>query len=197
MVVCLKSKVRFCEEVGPDIAKRMSRALQGLLDQPVEVEFRGVESFRQQSILLETTQKCFGSFSRFSDSAGNIRGVVTVFFPLSSTKALTELLIRRYFASRKKEIAGPEMKLSAFQEAANILMSTHIAGIADALNLRLHHSIPKLVHFAHLELLRHKFLANPSDAEDSASIGQFSIKGASNTTGARRLSIKGRFIIAF
>ena len=197
MVVCLKSKVQLCEEVGPRIAERMRRALHEILGQPIEVEFAGVQVCEQRSILLEPTEKCFGALAHFTDPAGHIKGVVTVFFPLSSAKALVESLTRRYLGRRRKPIAEPEMKLSAFKEATNILMSTHIGGIAEALNLKLNHSMPRLVHLAHLELPRRRFSEGQLGADEEAVIGQFSIEGTAATTGTEDPRINGRFVIVF
>ncbi len=87
-----------------------------------------------------------------------------------------------------------KLKLSAFKEAVNILVLTYIAGVANALKVKMEMGMPKFACFHNsVEFMKHTSLRGDPKPEDLVSVGQFKITG-----GIRDLPpIKGRFIIVF
>ncbi len=193
METLVEDRIELLTRIGPDIARQMTEALQKLTAEEIKVEFGGVQAFEEGKVLIDAGDKCFGSFVNFRCSEAELDGLVVIFFPLSSTMALTELLLKRYLGqSDKKEEICPEIKLSAFKEAFNILLSTYIAAIANTLGVKLQTSVPKFVRFRNFEFLRPGFLGSRSGPDSSACIGQFAIVGADESD-----VIKGLFISAF
>ena len=197
----LKERAEFFKKIGPDIARQMSEALQKLAAEEIKVEFSSVETFEQNAIFIETNEKCFGSYVSFKSpkiiptlGEGNLEGVLVAVFPLASTKTLTALLSKRYLKKPDEEQLDDKLKLSAFKEAANILVLTYIAGIANALKVKIEMGVPKFVSFRNsVEFIKHASLRGRWSPEDLVSVGQFKIMG-----GTKHLSpIRGRFIIVF
>ncbi len=179
----------------------MSGALQKLTAEDTKVEFSSIETLDQNTIFIETNEKCFGSYANFKTPKAvptlgqdNLEGVVVAIFPLASTKTLTTLLSRRFLKTANKKNIDNKLKLSAFKEAANILVLTYINGIANALKVRLEMSIQKFAPFHNsVEFMKRASLRGNHKPEDMVSVGQFKI-----TIGIKNLpSIKGRFIIVF
>lgn len=197
----LKERAEFFKKIGPDIANQMSQALQKLTAEEIKVEFNSIETFKQNAVFVETNEKCFGSYVSFKSpkiiptlGEGNLEGVLVAVFPLASTKTLTTLLSKRYLKKRDEEKMDDKLKLSAFKEAANILVLTYITGIANALKVKIEMAVPKFASFRNsVEFIKQASLRNHSSLEDLVSVGQFKITG-----GIKDLSpIKGRFIIVF
>ena len=196
-----ENRTDFFKKLGPDIACRMSEALQKLTGEEIEVEFSSVETFEQNAIFIETNEKCFGSYVSFKSpkviptlGEGNLEGDLVAVFPLASTKTLTALLSKRYLKKPDEEQLDDKLKLSAFKEAANILVLTYITGIANALKVKMEMGVPKFASFHNsVEFIKHASLRDHSSLEDLVSVGQFKITG-----GIKDLApIKGRFIIVF
>ena len=192
MDVCLENRVEFFQKIGPDIARRMTEALQKLTAERIRVEFAGVQTFEEDEVLIDAGDKCFGSFVNFSCPGAEIEGVVVIFFPLSSAEVMTRLLLKRYLGKGGTEKIDSTMKLSAFKEATHILLANYIAVIANALKVKLKTSMPEFVRFRNFELLRPVFSGSHSGTDISPCIGQFGINGPDESA-----FIKGLFISAF
>lgn len=192
METLVEDRVGFFQKIGPQIASQMTEALQKLTAEKIQVEFGGVQTFDEGKVLIDIGEKCFGSFVKFRCPEAELEGVVVLFFPLSSVEVLTKLLLKRYLGQSDKEEIGPEIKLSAFKEAFNILLSTYTTGIANALKVKLETSMPKFVRFRNFEFLKPGFLEKHSGPDSSPCIGQFGITGA-----GERSVINGLFISAF
>ncbi len=201
LTVELESRTDFFKRIGPDIARQMSEALQKLTAEDIKVEFSSVETFEQNAIFVETNEKCFGSYVSFKSpkatptlGEGNLEGVLVAVFPLASTKTLTTLLSKRYLKKADKEKIEDKLKLSAFKEAVNILVLTYIAGVANALKIKMEMGMPKFACFHNsVEFMKHTSLRGDPKPEDLVSVGQFKI-----TSKIKDLTpIKGRFVIVF
>ncbi len=115
-------------------------------------------------------------------------------FPLASTQTLTTLLSKRYLKKPDKEKIDDKLKLSAFKEAANILVLTYIAGVANALKVKMEMGMPKFACFHNsVEFMKRASLRGDPKPEDLVSVGQFKIAGCTRDLPP----IKGRFIIVF
>lgn len=197
----LESRTDFFKKIGPDVARQMSEALQKLTGEDIKVEFSSVETFEQNTIFIETNEKCFGSYVTFKSTKavptlgqGNLEGVIVAVFPLASTQTLTTLLSKRYLKKPDKEKIDNKLKLSAFKEAVNILVLTYITGVSNALKVKMEMGVPKFASFHNnVEFMKHASLRGDPKPEDMVSIGQFKI-----TSKIKGLPpIKGRFIIVF
>ena len=197
----LENRTDFFRKIGPDIARQMTEALQKLTAEDIKVEFSSIETFEQNAIFVETNEKCFGSYVSFKSpkatptlGEGNLEGVLVAVFPLASTKTLTTLLSKRYLKKPNEERMDDKLKLSAFKEAVNILVLTYIAGVANALKVKMEMGMPKFACFHNsVEFMKHTSLRGDPKPEDLVSVGQFKI-----TSKIKDLTpIKGRFIIVF
>ena len=197
----LESRTAFFKEISPNIALQMSEALQKLTGEDIKVEFCSVETFEQNAIFIETNEKCFGSYVTFKSpkpiptlGEDNFEGVVVAVFPLTSTKTLTDILSKRYIKKADKEKIGNKLKLSAFKEAANILVLTYITGIANTLKVKMEIGVPKFASFRNsVEFIKRTSLRDHSGPEDLVSVKQLRITGRIKGLPP----IKGRFIIVF
>ncbi len=197
----LENRTDFFKKLGPDIARQMSEALQKLTAEEIKVEFSSIETSEQNAIFVETNEKCFGSYVTFKSpkavpamGQGNLEGVIVAVFPLASTQTLTALLSKRYIKKPDKEKIDDKLKLSAFKEAANILVLTYITAVANALKVKMEMSVPKFASFRNnVEFTKHASLRNHSGPEDLVSVEQFKITGRIKGLPP----IKGRFIIVF
>lgn len=131
----LENRTDFFKKIGPDIARQMSEALQKLAAEEIKVEFSSTETLDPNAIFIETNEKCFGPYVSFkrpkaepTPGQDNLEGVVVAIFPLDGTKTLTTLLSKRFLKTANKEDINNKLKLSAFKEAANILVLTYING---------------------------------------------------------------------
>ena len=148
---------------------------------------------------IETNEKCFGSYVTFKSpkdvpalGQDNLEGVVVAVFPLASTQTLTTLLSKRYLKKPDNEKIDDKLKLSAFKEAANILVLTYITGVANALEMKMEMGVPKFASFHNgVEFMKHASLRGNPKPEDTASVGQFKITSKIKD----QPPIKGRFII--
>ena len=212
LITDLENRTEFFKKIGPDAADKMSKALQNLTGEDIKVEFSSVETFEQNTVSVETNEKCFGSYLSFTSSTsiptlgqGNFEGIVVAAFPMASTKTLIELLLKRYLKKPNKEKADDTMKLSAFKEAVNILVLTYIAEVANNLKLKLQTGVPKFACFRNVELSKPALLTDGLNQDSLVSVGQFSINVANkkNCRGAQRPKepsssfIKGRFIVVY
>ncbi len=170
------------EPVSPDIARRMTEALQKLTAERIRVEFAGVQTFEEGEVLIDAGEKCFGSFVNFRCPEAELEGVVVIFFPLSSAEVMTGLLLKRYLGKGGTEKIDSTMKLSAFKEATHILLANYIAVIANALKVKLQINMPEFVRFRNFEFLRPVFSGSHSGTDSSPCIGQFGIKGHRKTS---------------
>ena len=197
----LETRTDFFKKIGPDIAHKMSEALQKLTAEDIKVEFSSVETFEQNAIFVETKEKCFGSYVSFKSPKAipalaqtKLEGIVVAIFPLAGTKTLTTLLSRRFLKTANKEKNDDKLKLSAFKEAVNILVLTYINGIANALKVKIEMSVPKFVSFrSSVEFMKRASLRGDHKPEDMVSVGQFKITSEIKD----QPPIKGRFIIVF
>jgi len=188
----LIDRAAFFKKISPGIAGEMSKALQKLTMEKIKVEFSQVQSFEQSTVSVDVGEKCFGSYVNFRTPEDNLEGIVVAVFPLSSTKTLIELLFKRYLGKRDKETIDDKMKLSAFKEADNILLSTYIKGVANALKVKLETGVPKFVCFRNVKFIRPTLLKSYSNLESLASVGQFKI-----TEGTRFQLLKGALLLFF
>ncbi len=212
LITNLENRTEFFKKIGPDAADKMSKALQNLTSEDIKVKFSSVETFEQNTVSVETNEKCFGSYLSFTSSTsiptlgqGNFEGIVVAAFPMASTKTLTELLLKRYLKKPNKEKADDTMKLSAFKEAVNILVLTYIAEAANTLKVKLQTGVPKFACFRNVELSKPALLTDDLSQDSLVSVGQFSINVA-NTKSYRGVQrpkessssrIKGRFIVVY
>lgn len=180
-----KKRTDFFKYIGPDAAEKMSKALQDLTGEDIKVEFSSVETFEQNTVSVETNEKCFGSYLSFTSSTsiptlgqGNFEGIVVAAFPMASTKTLIELLLKRYLKKPNKEKADDTMKLSAFKEAVNILVLTYIAEVANTLKVKLRTGVPKFACFRNVELSKPALLTDGLSQDSLVSVGQFNISAA-------------------
>lgn len=212
LITDLENRTEFFKKIGPDTAEKMSKALQNLTGEDIKVEFSSVETFEQNTVSVETNEKCFGSYLSFTSSTsiptlgqGNFEGIVVAAFPMASTKTLTELLLKRYLKKPNKDKADDTMKLSAFEEAVNILILTYIAEVANTLKVKLQTGVPKFACFRNVELSKPALLTDGLGQDSLVSVGQFSINVANTKSyrGAQRPKessssfIKGRFIVVY
>jgi len=209
----LESRTDFFKKIGPDIARQMSEALQKLTAEEIKVEFSSIETLDQNAIFIETNEKCFGSYVTFKSpkvvpawGQGNFEGVVVAIFPLASTKALTAMLSKRFLKTANKENIDNKLKLSAFKEAANILVLAHINGMANALKVKIEMGMPKFACFRNVEHSKPALLTDGLSQDSLVSVGQFNISavfaksygGAAGRQGESSSSfIKGRFIVVY
>jgi len=145
----LKKRAGFFKEIGPSIAREMSKALRNLTAEKIKVEFSSVRTFDQSTVFVDVEEKCFGSCLNFKTSSpvrgslsNQVQGVVVAIFPLSSTRTLIELLLKRYLNESDRETIDDKMRLSAFKETVNILILTYITGLANALEVELKMGVP-------------------------------------------------------
>jgi len=171
----LKERAGFLKKVGPGIAWEMSKALQNLTAEKIKVEFSSVRTFDENTVSVGVEEKCFGSYVNFKSPGDTLRGMVVAIFPLSSTKTLIELLLKRYLGKLDKEKIDYEMKLSAFKETANILVLTYITGLANALKVKLKMGVPKFVCSRNVEFIRSSLSSSCSNSDSLVSVGQFRI----------------------
>lgn len=166
-----RDRVEFFNRIGPDIAHQMTNVLQKLTGENIKVEFGTIQIFEEGKVVIDTGDKCFGSSLNFRCPEAELDGVAVMFFPLSSTRILTESLLKHFLGQSDKEEVGPEIKLSAFKETLSILLSTYATGIANALNVKLETSVPKLVGFRNVEFAKSTLLDRPSNSESMISVG--------------------------
>jgi len=178
----LKEKTGFFKEIGSSVAGEMSKALQNLTGEKLEIEFISTQTFDEGRVSIDIEEKCFGSYVSFTSSnpirgslSKRMRGVVLAIFPLSSTRTLIELLLKRYLGKLDKEKIDYEMKLSAFKETANILVLTYITGLANALKVKLKMGVPKFVCSRNVEFIRSSLSSSCSNSDSLVSVGQFRI----------------------
>ncbi|MCJ7674087.1 MAG: hypothetical protein MUO33_02930, partial [Sedimentisphaerales bacterium] len=101
---------------------------------------------------------------------------------------------KRFLKTANKEHIDNKLKLSAFKEAANILVLTYINGIANALKVKIEMGMPKFACFHNsVEFMKRASLRGNHKPEGSVSVGQFKI----NSEIKDQSPIKGRFIIVF
>jgi len=171
----LKERTRLFKKIGPGIALEMSKALQKLSLEKIKVEFSSVRTFEQSKVFVDVGEKCFGSYMNFKSPRDKIEGIAVAIFPLSSTKKLIELLLRRYLGKLDRETTDHKMKLSAFKEAVNILLLTYITGVADALKVKIDMDVPKFVCFRNVKFIKPDLLRRYSQLDSLISVGQFGI----------------------
>jgi len=198
----LKERAGFFKEIGPSIAREMSKALQNLTGEKIKVEFSSIQTFDESGVSLDVEEKCFGSYVNFKTSSpvrgplsNQVQGVVVAIFPLFSTRTLIELLLKRYLNESDRETIDDKMKLSAFKETVNILILTYITGLANALEIKLKMGVPKFGCFRNVEFIRRSLSRGYSKSDSLVSVGQFNICGGVPYSSGS--SIKGRFIIVF
>lgn len=175
LAVSVEERTRFVSRVGPGIAQEMSKALQSLTGEKLTVGFSSVQAYEQSELFVDVGEKCFGSYVNFRGTRSNLKGVVLTVFPLSSTKILAELLLKRHFSQVDKKEIDQRVKLSAFKEAANILALTYITGLANLLKVRFKTGVPKLVCFQSVEFIRSGLSRSYADSDSLISVGQFKI----------------------
>jgi len=171
----LKERTKLFKKIGPGIALEMSKALQKLSTEKIKVEFSSVRSFEQSKVFVDVGEKCFGSYVSFKSLRDKLEGIAVAIFPLSSTKTLTELLLKRFFRNPDKEAKDHKMKLSAFKEGVNILLLSYITGVANALKVKVEMGIPKFVSFRNIEFIKPALLRRYSQLDSLFSVGQFSV----------------------
>jgi len=169
-----KEKTRFFEKIAPDIAQQMSKALEVLTAEKIKVEFSSIKTLKERKLLVDVIEKCFGSYTGFRSQQLSLEGIAVIAFPISSTKTLVELVLKRYLGNGSGEKMGHKIKLSAFKELTNILVSTYITGVAGALKDKIETSTPKFVYFHNIEILGHA-LSRDYNSEGWISVGQFII----------------------
>lgn len=199
-----KKQTSFFEKLGPRIAVKMTEALQKLTAEPVTVAYTKFQTFEERKVFVDTGEKCFGSFVYFKSAKNKLDGIVVAAFPISGTKALIGLLLKRYLGTSGKPNADRKMKLSAFKEAVNILLLTYTGEIANSLKARLKTGVPKFACFRNVEFMKPSAFAGYSEAENTISVGQFTIHAPCNSlknskSGGRGLSpsIEGRFVVVY
>ena len=192
MNISVNNRAELLQEIGPGIARQMTEVLQKLTAEKIEVKFGAVQTLEENKVLVDIGEKCFGSFVNFSCPETELEGVAVLFFPLSSIEVLTKLLLKRYLGKLGGGEADSKIKLSAFKEATNILLTGYISAIANTLEMKFRTSVPKFVRFRNFEFLRPGLVQGCSRPDRSACIGQFGITGPGGGS-----VIKGLFISAF
>ena len=170
-----KERTGIFKKIGPGIARDINKALQALASEKIIVEFTGVQTFDQSSLVVDVGERCFGSYVNFKSSEDNLEGIAVAIFPLSSTKSLTELLLKRYLKRHEEKVADHSMKLSAFKEGVNILLMTYITGISNALKVKVETDVPKLVSLHNLKFIKSALFRRDSRSDSLISLGQFKI----------------------
>lgn len=171
----LEKRIIYFNKIGPSIAQEMSKALQTLTIEPIEVKFDKVQTFEQSTLFIDVGEKCFGSHVIFKSSPDSFEGIALAVFPLSSTKILIELLLERYLKKLDNLTIDHKMKLSAFKEALNILLLTFLTGIANALKIKLKMNVPKFASFQNIEFVRPDLFKKYPKIKGLISVGQFNI----------------------
>jgi len=190
--VNFKERTRFFKKIGPGIASEMSKALQKLSLEKIKVEFSSVRTFEQSTVFVDVGEKCFGSYVNFRSQKEKLEGIAVAIFPLSSTKTLTELLLKRFFRNPDKEAKDHKMKLSAFKEGVNILLLSYITGVANALKVKVEMDIPKFVSFRNIEFIKPALLRRYSQLDSLVSVGQFSITSCKSRSYGGGMAKTGR-----
>ncbi len=170
----LKKRNEFFKKSSPVIAKKMSKAIERLVTDKINVKFGNIQTFEQNRLLINVGEKCFGSHVNFK-GAMDARGIVVVVFPVDSAKTLVELLLKRYLDKLDKETIDKDMKLSAFKEASNILALTYITELSNILKNRVETSVPKFVSFSNIEFIKPSILKRHSNLDNLVSVSQFSL----------------------
>ena len=168
-----EERTEFFQKIGPSIAKQISKALQILTAKEIKVEFTGVQTFDQSSLVVDVGERCFGSYVNFKSPEDDLEGIAVAIFPLSSTKNLVELILKRYLTNPVKETVDHEMKLSAFKEAVNVLLLTYITGVANVLQVKVETDVPKFVSLHNLKFVKSALLRRDSRLDSLISIGKF------------------------
>lgn len=173
----LKLRTEYLREIGLNVAPKMSKALQDLTGEKIKVDFGSVKTFEQSKLIVDLREKCFGSFVSFKSQNNNVEGIVVATFPLSSSKTFIDLLLKRYLNKLDQQTLDPEMRLSAFKEALNILLSIYIAGVANVFKIKLDAEIAKFVCFRNVKFIEPALLKKYSKSDSFVSAGQFRIVG--------------------
>jgi len=183
-----KERKDFFKKIGTQVALEMSKGLQNLTAEKLNVGFSNIRTFEQDTLFVDVREKCFCLYANFrSPSQGKcspsyregdtLQGIIAAIFPLSSTKTLIELLLKRYLGRLERETIDSGMKLSAFKEAANIMILTYITGIANALKVKLEIGKAKFVCFRNVEFIKPSLLKSHSNLDCFLSVGQLRITG--------------------
>jgi len=188
-----KEKTEFLTKIAPGISRQMSNALQVLSLGKIRIEFKDVKNYKVNKLFVEIGEKCFGTSVSFRNANNDIKGMAIAIFPLSNMKPLIELFLKRYFSGNNRILTDHAFKLSAFKEAANILIITYINGVANAMKEKFTISIPQFESFKNIELIKPALLQNDSKPEDCVSVAQFAIISEDTQIS----SIKARFIVVF
>ncbi len=198
----LKERTEFFKKIGSSVAGEMSKALQNLTGEKLEVAFIGTQIFDEGRVFIDVEEKCFGSYMNFTSSSppggllsNQARGVVVAGFPLSSTRTLTELLLKRYLNKSNRQTIDYEMKLSAFKEVVNILILTYISGLANTLRIELKMSVPKFTCFRNVEFMRRSLSRGYWKSDSLVSVGRFNICGGGDP--ALGSLLKGALLLFF
>ncbi len=189
----IQESTEFFKEMCPGIASQLSEALTELTSDEIKVEFSSVRTFEQSRVFVGVDERCFGTYMDFKKTGNNLEGIVAVIFPVSSTKVMIELLLKRYLGEMDREKVDDGMRLSVFKEATNIIASTYIAGMANALRIKIKTEMPKFACFDSLDMIRPTLLRSYSELDSLVSIGEFKIYRESKDLP----SLKGALLLFF
>ncbi|MEK7275010.1 MAG: hypothetical protein AAB110_07115 [Candidatus Desantisbacteria bacterium] len=189
----IQESAEFFKEIGPGIASQLSETLTRLTSEEIRVEFSSVRTFEQSRVFVGVDERCFGTYMDFKKTGNNLEGIVAVIFSVSSSKIMIELLLKRYLGGLDMEKVDNEMRLSIFKEAANIIASTYIAGVANALRIKIKTEVPKFACFDSVDMIRPTLLRSYSELDSLVSIGEFKIYRESKDLP----SLKGALLLFF
>lgn len=184
----LEKRMGIIKMIGPDLASQIGNALRKLTAENIKVEYKNAQVYKQNKISIDTDKTCFGSYVNFISPENDFEGIVMAIFSLDSSNILTDLLLRKYLDKWGKEKIDDKMRLSAFKEAVNIMISTYITGVANALKYKLSADMSRFICFNNMDFIKPALLKY-SKTDNMVSVGQFNIAG--------EVPIEGRFIIVF
>ncbi len=177
-------KALFFKKLASASSKKISVALAELTGEGAFVEFGNVKytKIEEKMVVIDAKEKCFGVYSTLSSP---LEGVAAVFFPLRSITKLLTIVKQTY---HQKGDFSHELKLSAFTEISNIIISTYLSEFSNLLNTRIISTPPKLTHFRTVTLAENIYSKRPIKTSYIFLIGKF--HGSSNT-------VEGQLMLLF
>lgn len=172
------------ERLALTSSKKITDALSELTGEKTFVEFCEVKyaKVEEKTLIIDANERCFGVYSTVSQP---VKAVATVFFPARTISKLLALVRKRY---GQKNGFSHEMRLSAFKEISNIIVSTYLSEFGNLLNAKVVSSPPKLIYFKTVTLAKNVSSKNPLKTSNLVLIGKF--HEASNT-------VEGKLVLIF
>ncbi len=173
----------FFKKLASASSKKINDALSELTGEKTFVEFCEVKYVKveEKTLIIDAHERCFGVYSAISQP---VKAVATVFFPARAITKLLDLVRKRY---SQQNGFSHEMKLSAFKEIGNIIVSTYLSEFGNLLNARVISSPPKLIYFKTMTLAKNISSKTPFKTSNLVLIGKF--HGASNAVEGKLVSL--------